>query len=142
MAIIDVEGLQWALESNERGDYFPVQGTCLGMELITILVSEVRLSFWFGFLCLFFCVLVCLCLGGCFWVLGQQQNCIQIQTCFIFNFHCYCGSSLYIKLITIMAILTTDITTTFLFIIIFIISDMYKDTGFWFQKKSVRTMYG
>ena len=41
MLIIDFEGWQWALESNERGDYFPVQGTCLGMELITILVSKV-----------------------------------------------------------------------------------------------------
>lgn len=46
MLIIDFEGWQWALESNERGDYFPVQGTCLGMELITLLVSEVNIFFW------------------------------------------------------------------------------------------------
>lgn len=32
---------QLAIEANNRGDYFPVQGTCLGMEVLSALVAEV-----------------------------------------------------------------------------------------------------
>lgn len=35
---------QWALEANDAGDYFPVQGTCMGLEALTIFISQVRKS--------------------------------------------------------------------------------------------------
>jgi CTP synthase (UTP-ammonia lyase) len=30
------------IEANERGDYFPLYGVCLGFELLTVLVSQVH----------------------------------------------------------------------------------------------------
>lgn len=33
--------LQWALAANDAGDYFPVQGTCMGLEALTIFISQV-----------------------------------------------------------------------------------------------------
>ena len=35
--------LQWAIEANDNGDYFPVYGVCLGLELLGILVSQVHI---------------------------------------------------------------------------------------------------
>ncbi|CAI7799986.1 unnamed protein product [Closterium sp. NIES-53] len=35
--------LQWAKEANDRGDYFPVQATCMGFEAMAIVLSEVCL---------------------------------------------------------------------------------------------------
>jgi gamma-glutamyl hydrolase len=35
--------LQWAIEANDNGDYFPVYGVCLGFELLGILVSQVHM---------------------------------------------------------------------------------------------------
>ncbi|CAI5969214.1 unnamed protein product [Closterium sp. NIES-64] len=32
--------LQWAKEANDRGDYFPVQATCMGFEAMAIVISE------------------------------------------------------------------------------------------------------
>jgi gamma-glutamyl hydrolase len=29
-----------ACEANDRGDYFPVHGTCLGMETLAIIISQ------------------------------------------------------------------------------------------------------
>lgn len=34
--------LQMVIEANERGDYFPLYGVCLGFELLTILVTQVH----------------------------------------------------------------------------------------------------
>ncbi len=34
--------LQMVIEANERGDYFPLYGVCLGFELLTVLVSQVH----------------------------------------------------------------------------------------------------
>jgi gamma-glutamyl hydrolase len=33
---------QMVIEANERGDYFPLYGVCLGFELLTVLVSQVH----------------------------------------------------------------------------------------------------
>ena len=33
--------VQMALEANDAGDYFPVQGTCMGFEALAIYFSQV-----------------------------------------------------------------------------------------------------
>lgn len=33
---------QWAIEANDKGDYFPVHGTCLGMEVLANVIAQVR----------------------------------------------------------------------------------------------------
>ncbi|CAI5973022.1 unnamed protein product [Closterium sp. NIES-64] len=37
--------LQWAKEANDRGDYFPVQATCMGFEAMAIVISEFSFPF-------------------------------------------------------------------------------------------------
>jgi hypothetical protein len=33
--------VQWAIEANDQGDYFPVYAVCLGFELLSIIATKV-----------------------------------------------------------------------------------------------------
>ena len=47
-----------ALEENDNGNYFPVFGTCLGFELLCVIVSQVSIL-------PVFLIIVCIYLDGC-----------------------------------------------------------------------------